>query len=74
MHHNAVQRAPKNRCADKGLGAMWCHSFNLALPGPLILPLHRLVSLCIALQSRHYSEVMSGRATQTRSERCVAPK
>ena len=32
MHRNAVQRAPKLQCADKALGGIWCHCFNLALP------------------------------------------
>lgn len=30
VHHNCVQQAPKNRCADKRLGGTWCHSFYLA--------------------------------------------
>jgi len=50
MHRKAVQRAPKNRCADKALDGMWCHSFNLALPGSLSIRLPMLVSLCIRLQ------------------------
>lgn len=48
VHLENAQEAPKMRCADKALTRGWCHSFNLALPGPLSKSLLTLASPCPA--------------------------